>query len=356
MRKAFLFLVVIVIGGLHACRRDESLARPQIAGTTPLALDIPAWAIDPVHPVQIPADNPLTVEGVALGRMLFYEKALSNDFSMSCGTCHRQEHAFSDTAKFSVGTDGSLGRRNAMAVVNLAWDHLFFWDGRDPSLEMQALRPVVDHLEMRNTWPVVVDRLRAHPTYPALFEQVFGTPGIDSMRVVKAIAQFERTLLSFNSPFDRYQYMGDSTALTEQQKRGMDLFFGAAHCGDCHHAPLFHDFAIRNNGLGFDPADTGLGEVTGSPQDNWRFKVTTLRNIEVTPPYMHNGRHPTLEQVVDFYAEGVQTGMPTLDSHMMPWVGGQIDLDAQDRADLVAFMKALTDTEFLTKPAFSDPH
>ncbi|MDX9749473.1 MAG: cytochrome c peroxidase [Flavobacteriales bacterium] len=340
---------------LVACRRDPGLAAPGAPGPTPFQLQVPPWAEHPVHPLQMPADNPLTVEGVALGRRLFHETALSDDFSMSCATCHRQESAFSDTAKFSVGTDGSLGRRNAMAIVNMAWDQLFFWDGRVGSLEAQALRPVVDHVEMRNTWPVVEARLRAHPEYPALFEGAFGSPGIDSMRVVQAIAQFERTLLSFNSPFDRYQYLGDSTALTEAQRRGMDLFFGEAHCGDCHPAPFFHDFGIRNNGLGPDPLDQGLGEVTGLPPDNWRFKVTTLRNIEVTPPYMHNGRLATLEDVLTFYAIGVQTGMPGLDAHMMPWVGGTIDLDAQDRADIVAFLKALTDQDFLTDPAFGAP-
>ncbi len=245
------FMLVMVV--MLACRRDTGLAGPDLPGPTPLELNIPGWVTGPTLQLHLPPDNPLTVEGVQLGRLLFHEKALSNDFSMSCATCHRQEHAFSDTAKFSVGTDGSLGRRNSMSIVNMAWDGLFFWDGRVGSLEAQALRPVVDHLEMRNTWPVVVARLSAHPDYPALFERAFGSPGVDSTRVVKAIAQFERTLLSFNSPFDRFQYMGDSSALTEPQKRGMDLFFGAAHCGDCHRAPLFVDHPKRNNGLGPDP-------------------------------------------------------------------------------------------------------
>ncbi len=348
--------VMLLLLALMACRRDPEMVEPTPPGPTPISLPIPPWAMDPVHPAHLPPDNPLTAEGVALGRKLFHEKALSNDFSMSCATCHRQEFAFSDTARFSVGTDGSLGRRNAMSIVNMVWDEFFFWDGRVHTLESQALRPVVDLHEMRNTWSVVEERLRAHPEYPGLFARAFGSPHIDSIRVVQAIAQFERTLLSFNSPFDRFQYLGDSTALTDAQRRGMDLFFGEAHCGDCHPAPLFHDFALRNNGLGPDPLDQGQGEVTGQAMHNWRFKVPTLRNIAVTPPYMHNGRLPTLEMVLDFYAEGVQVGMPGIDAHMMPWVGGEIDLDPAERADLVAFLHALTDTAFLTDPRFSAPH
>ena len=153
-------------------------------GPTPLSLSYPAWADDGVYPLNLPGNNPLTVEGVALGRKLFYEKALSNDFTMSCATCHQQEHAFSDPRQFSIGTDGSVGRRNSMTVQNLAWDHVFFWDGRASSLEDQAFRPVRDPGEMRNTWPVVVERLQAHPAYPALFKTVFGTDVIDSVKVV----------------------------------------------------------------------------------------------------------------------------------------------------------------------------
>jgi cytochrome c peroxidase len=341
------------------CRRDEAL--PDGPGTThtgptPLALNVPDWAVDSVHGLNLPWDNPLTVEGVALGRMLFYEKALSNDYSMSCATCHRQEHAFSDPRQFSVGTDGTVGRRNSMSVMNLAWDHFFFRDARAFSLELQALRPVVDHAEMRNTWPVVEQRLAADPRYPPLFQKAFGSPHIDSLRVVFAIAQFERTLLSFNSRFDRYYYGGEQFALTDQERRGMDLFFGEAHC-DCHMLPHFKDANVQNIGLPPGPTiDAGLMEVSGLPEHRNRFKNVSLRNIAVTAPYMHDGRFATLEEVVDFYADDVQTQVANLDAHMAPWVWGQIDLDAQERADLVAFMMTLTDHEFLTNPAFSDPH
>lgn len=358
-----IFFLFVLAGSvmLHGCQRDPDLAAPSVpgehwSGPTPLTLVVPPWTVDTVHAINLPWDNPLTVEGVALGRKLFYEKALSNDHSMSCGTCHRQEFAFSDPRTFSQGTDGSMGRRNAMPVMNLAWDHFFFWDARALSMELQALAPVVDHVEMRNTWPVVTARLTEHADYPLLFERAFGSPGIDSLRVVFAIAQFERTLLSFDSRFDRYHYGGDLNALTAQEVRGKDLFFGEAHCGDCHMLPLFQDHSVRNNGLGNDINDGGLFEVSGIEEHRSRFKTPSLRNVEHTAPYMHNGRLVTLEDVVEFYAEHVRTASPNLDPHMLPWVWGQIDLSPQERTDLVAFMKSLTDEGFLTDPAFSDPN
>lgn len=347
-------LILAGIGAvLVACRKDPAF--PEASTPTPLTLSVPPWAQDEYHLLNIPVDNPLTVEGVALGRKLFYETALSNDYSMSCASCHRQEHAFSDPRRFSIGTDGSIGHRNSMPVQNLAWEHIFFWDARATSLEDQALRPVRDLAEMRNDWPTVEARLRTHPDYPTMFKNAFGSPGIDSMRVVKAIAQFERTLLSYNSAYDRFMHQGDATALTEQQQRGMTLFFGDAHCGDCHMAPRFNDQNIQNVGLPGDD-DLGLMGITGNEADRGRFKNVGIRNIAVTAPYMHDGRFATLADVVDFYAREVDLSSPNLDGHMLPWVMGQVDLDHEERADLVAFLHALTDPGFLTDPAFSDPN
>lgn len=339
---------------LSACRKDVGLASD--SGQTPLALTYPQYVTDSGHVPMVSWGNPLTVEGVELGRRLFYEKALSNDYSMSCGSCHLQDHAFSDPRRFSIGTDGSIGHRQAMAVVNLAFDHYMFWDARVHGLEEQAARPVMDIAEMRNTWPVVVQRLRANEAYPPLFRKAFGTEQIDSARVVQAIAQFERTLLSFDSRWDRYTYGGDAGALNEQELHGMELYFRQAHCNDCHKAPLFADHALRNNGLDLLFADPGYGAITGNPGDNGKFKVPTLRNIEVTGPYMHDGRFATLEEVVDFYADSVHVESPHLDNHMLPWIAGQINLTPEGRADLVAFLKTLTDQSFLTNPTFSDPH
>lgn len=359
-RRSSVLLVLLGVLLVQSCRKDPSTELEElVVGTyrpTPLSLDIPVWALDSIHPLILPGNNPLTVEGVALGRRLFYEKALSDDYSMSCGSCHQQQHAFSDPRQFSLGTDGSVGRRNSMTIQNAVWDHFFFWDTRAASLEQQAFGPVTNHAEMRNTWPVVEERLRAHPEYPTLFAKAFGDPRIDSIRVVRAIAQFERTLLTFNSPYDRYVHGGDLTAMTEQQVRGMQLFFGDAHCGDCHAAPRIQDHGAQNIGLGRHGTDLGMMEFTGLEIHRGRFKNPSLRNIAVSAPYMHDGRFNTLEEVVHFYAEEVDLADPNLDQHMFAWTFGFIDLDAQERADLVAFMHALTDEEFLSDPAFSDPN
>ncbi|MBL7954823.1 MAG: cytochrome-c peroxidase [Flavobacteriales bacterium] len=342
-----------------SCRKDPSILLDEPEGfraPTPFVLDYPVWANDTLYPINLPADAPLTVEGVALGRKLFYEKALSDNYSISCASCHQQQHAFSDPRRFSIGTDGSVGRRNSMPIQNLAWDHGFFWDTRASSLEEQAFGPVRDHGEMRNSWPVVVERLQAHADYPLLFKKAFGTDVIDSNLVVKAIAQFERTLLSYNSPYDRFVHLGDHSALSEQQQRGMALFFGEAHCNDCHTGPRFNDHNVQNIGLGDLNGDDGLFEVTGNEADRGRFKNIGIRNVSVSAPYMHDGRFATLEEVLDFYARDVDLSTPNLDPHMFAWTLGSVDLDHQERADIVAFLHALTDEDFLTNPAFSDPN
>lgn len=355
--KNRLALLLFAIIALAACRKDPPMSEETpYAGPTPLSLSIPQYVTDSGDYLVYVANNPLTVEGVALGRKLFYEKAVSDNYTMACASCHVQEHAFSDPRRFSIGTNGAVGHRQAMAVVNLAFDHFMFWDARVETLEEQAARPVIDLAEMRNTWPVVVARLQAMPEYPPLFEKAFGSPGVDSVRAGQAIAQFERTLLSFNTRADRFLYYADSSALTAQEQHGLDLFFRSGHCVDCHRDPLFADHAIRNNGLDLVPADPGYGGISGNPAQIGKFKTPTLRNIAVTAPYMHDGRFATLEEVLDFYAEDVQLGSPNLDNHMTPWLAGQVNLSAQDRADLVAFLRSLTDDAFLTNPTFSDPN
>ena len=348
-------VLLIAFAAITACRKDPAMT--SATASIPYEPDLPAWLLDSTtYRWHTPQDNPSTVAGVELGRKLFHEVALSDDFSMSCATCHVQADGFSDIRQFSIGTNGAVGRRQAMSVFNLAWDALFFWDGRSTSLEDQAFRPVVDPSEMRNSWPTVVARLQAHQEYPGLFERAFGTSIIDSVNVVRAIAQFERSLISLQSRFDRFRYLGDSTALDEQEQRGMNLFMRGAHCADCHHEPLMADHGLRNNGLDLIFADQGAAEVTNNPAHAGRFKVPTLRNIELTPPYMHDARFATLEAVVDFYANDVQLESPGLDNHMLPWVAGQVQLDEQDRLDLVAFLRTLTDEAFATNPAFSDPN
>lgn len=310
---------------------------------------------DTAHLPILPYDNPLTDEGIALGRRLFYETALSRDHDLSCGSCHRQPQAFSDPQRYSQGIDGQQGSRNAMALVNLAWSHFFFWDARALTLELQAFEPVRDHRELFNAWPEIIQRLKERPGYDALFEAAFGTLAYDSLHVVYALAQFERTLISFNSPFDRFYYGCDSTALSLVQQRGKDLFFGKAHCADCHAPPLFQDHAVINIGLDSIPTDSGMGAYTGKPWHIGRFKTPTLRNIAASAPYMHDGRFATLHQVVDFYADDVHLNTPNFDDHMFAWKLGVVKLDAREREDLVHFLEALTDSAFLHDPAFAPP-
>jgi len=342
---------------LFACRKDEDPMGDTGQGNslTPYVLQVPVWVDTSAGPQHVAPGNALTVQGVALGRRLFHDVLLSDDYSQSCATCHLQANGFSDPLPFSVGTNGATGTRNAMAIINLGWDDRFFWDGRRHSLEEQAHDPVTNPIEMRNTWPEVVARLQAHAEYPALFETVFGSSTVDSNMVVKAIAQFERTMISFGSRFDRMRYDGDSSALNDQEYRGLDIFMRDGHCVDCHVEPLFAGHGMRNNGLEMLAIDSGYGAITGNPNDIGKFKVPTLRNIAQTAPYMHDSRFATLEEVVSFYAHDVQVDHPNLDGHMDPWRFDEVNLSPEDEADLVAFLHALSDADFLANPAFGPP-
>lgn len=312
--------------------------------------------------VEQPDDNIATVEGVALGRKLFYEKRLSADNTLACASCHFQENSFSDPSAFSVGVDGIQGTRNAMAIVNLAWGKDFFWDGRSATLEEQAFLPITDPIEMHETWPNAVAKLQADPDYPTLFEQAFGTSVIDSVLAVKAIAQFERTMVSGNSRYD--QFLRGEISLTSQEIAGLQLFRtegpvdgipNGADCFHCHVEPMFMDNTFHNNGLDENTsADEGLFNVTGAAVDKGKFKTPTLRNIEHTAPYMHDGRFTTLEEVVAHYNSGGHAS-PTVDP-LMKYIGEGMQLTDQDQENLIAFLKALSDPEFMNNPNFSDPN
>lgn len=354
MRPRSLIVCCCLVLAGTACHWSAKKATTDAA--TPLVLDLPAWTRnDTALRVDMPYDNPLTVEGVALGRALFHEKALSADGSLACASCHQQRFAFSDALPVARGMRGAVGTRNTPAIQNVAWDHFFFWDARALSLELQAFAPVTGHAEMGSRWTEVTERLRRDTTYPPLFRAAFGDAGIDSMRVAFALAQFERTLLSLDSRYDRYRHGGDSTVLTSSELRGKDLFFTRANCADCHTPPLFKGHEVQNIGLDSVPVDAGMGERTRIAWHMGRFKTPTLRNIAVTAPYMHDGRFATLADVVDFYADDVHVNAPTLDVHMQPWVQGDVRLSQQDRADLVAFLHTLTDEGFLVDPAFGAP-
>ncbi|AUP79812.1 cytochrome-c peroxidase [Flavivirga eckloniae] len=325
---------------------------------SPSPLQIPQLFQENILAPVIPSNNPQTVEGIALGKKLFFDPMLSADNTQSCADCHASENAFSDADRFSEGIDGFLGTRNSMPLFNLAWnyDEKFFWDGRVFSLEHQAFQPVTDPLEMHNTWAQVEEKLQQHSEYPGLFEKAFGTSTIDSSLVTDAIAQFERTLISSNSKFDKH--LLDEATLTPEELNGFNVFMDEAK-GDCFHChgsdknPLWTDNIFHNNGLDATLTDLGLGEVSGDPADNGKFKTPSLRNLAFTAPYMHDGRFATLEEVINHYSEGLQDS-PTIDPLMKKVAQGGVKLSDKDKADLKAFLLSLSDYEFINNPAFSN--
>lgn len=317
---------------------------------TPYELVIPQSFPD----MPIPIDNPMTVEGVELGRALFYDPILSADNTQSCASCHEPAFSFTDNGRrFSKGIDGIEGTRNSMPVINAGWMPTLFWDGSRTSLEDQALEPVTNPIEMHQTWPEAMSKLNAHPEYPDLFFDAFGTRDIDSTLVTKAIAQFERTLISSNSKYDRY-FRGE-VQLTQAESKGFEIFFTEkGDCFHCHATILYTDNLFHNNGLDANHIDKGLFEVTGNENDIGKFKTPTLRNIEFTAPYMHDGRFETLEEVIDFYSHGVQWS-PTIDPLMKKVDQGGVQLTEDEKQYLLAFLKTLTDTTFINNPDYADP-
>jgi cytochrome c peroxidase len=296
--------------------------------------------------VPIPVDNPPTLQTITLGRRLFYDQRLSKDNSLSCATCHNPKFDFTDGLRVAKGVGGATGIRNVPTIINTAYLPFQFWDGRANDLEQQAASPISDPLEMNQTHKVSVSKLAEDTVYRKMFADAFGSDDVTIGRVEKALASFERTVLSGNSAFDRYQYSGDSKALSPAQQRGLALFIdpNKGNCAACHTIDpkyaLFTDGKFHNIGVGVDDEgnlkDIGRYHETTVESDRGAFKTPTLRNIANTAPYMHDGSLQTLKQVVDFYAGGGNSN-PYLDKKIKT-----IKLSGQDRADLVEFLKSLT--------------
>lgn len=370
----FLFIIILI-----SCKDDDDafvMEDPPIPivpiDTTPKGPkdSLTPYQLEfPVHFTRIPApiiprNNPLTVEGIALGKKLFYEKKLSKNNQISCGDCHKPEFAFNDKDNaLSQGVNGTLGVRNAMPLFNLAWVSVstkkFNWHGSANTLEKQAIEPVINAKEMQENWSNVVKKLQQDLEYPAMFHEVFGNDTIDSTMVLKAIAQFERTLISANSRVDKYVLeviegidVPGNDFLSAQELRGYNLYIdeGKGDCFHCHgtfNNPLWTDNKMVNNGLDFSP-DSGFASVTKNPNDLGKFKVPSLRNLVFTGPYMHDGRFSTLREVIDFYADNVKLSSPNVD----PSMAKSRNLNNQEREDIIAFLKALTDSSFVNDPKF----
>lgn len=360
-----LLAAVIVV----ACKKEVELAG--YPGTTPYYLHIPSNM--PV--MEMPLDNPLTVQGVALGRYLFYEKRLSGNDHMSCNTCHTHSTSFTDGVATSTGIDGINGTRSSMPLVNLGFMHFFFWDGRSTTLEHQVLEPVRNPIEMHTTWPTVMTKLQADLAYPPLFRAAFGTSTVDSILVAKAIAQFLRTLVSANSDYDKWK-RGEGQ-LSSEALAGYQLFTteagtpgeqiplfgstttvtgqGGADCFHCHTEGLFTDGGFHNNALDVVPQDSGRASVTHVAEDLGKFRTPTLRNVVLTHPYMHDGRFHGLDQVLDHYDGGGHASATTDQFMKFTDDAHTMGLTPEKREQIKAFLESLADYEFVNNPAFLDP-
>jgi cytochrome c peroxidase len=328
---------------------------------------VPAWEtanpLKPLPTAPLGTDIDLTSlkerptpERVRLGRWLFYDTRLSGDASVSCGTCHRPEYAFSEPTPVSSGIRGQKGKRKAPTFINQAVTLYpnFFWDGRASSLEVQALGPVENPIEMGNTHTSMIATLARVTGYKPYFEQAFGTPQITKERVAHAIADYERTRMSGNSPWDRWRKTRDASAVSDQVKQGHELFFGKASCNQCHLGSNFTDSMFHNLGVGWNPktktfADEGRFVITKQPSDRGAFKTPTLREVTKHAPYMHDGSIATLRDVVELYNRGGEKN-PHLDPKIEPLRLSAVEVDA-----LVAFMESLDGEGYQDAPPIAFP-
>jgi len=341
LQSAFVFLLMItVVGGALVLVGEAEKSVMPIG--KPMQIQAPLG----LPPVPIPADNPPTAETIALGRRLYYDPMLSSDGSVSCATCHAPQYGFADPKPVSEGVDGKKGTRNSPTVTNSAYFTVQFWDGRAPSLEKQAEGPVQNPVEMANTLSKVEDKLNADPSYKEEFAKAWGSRPITYEMVEKSIASFERTVISGNSPFDRWKYGHDEKAVSASVKRGFVVFTSAkkGNCAVCHTVgpkySLFTDNKFHNVGTSVDMGefkDDGLYAVTHIPADRGKFKTPSLRNIAASAPYMSDGSLKNLKEVIDFYI-GAGNSNPNLDPqiHVLDFLSGQ------ERSDLEAFLNSLT--------------
>lgn len=300
-------------------------------------------------------------EIATLGRVLFYDKTLSINNAVSCGSCHRQELAFADNKRFSRGFESRSTPRNTPAIQNIAvTGQSLFWDGREHDLKNMVLKPVFNHLEMGMSTPSeITNKVAKRAYYPQLFADAFGSDEINFERIAEALTGFVGSIRSDRSKFD----MSPADKLSPREQRGMDLFFGKYNCGSCHN--LFnargYSFSSGNEminiGLDANYADKGMGDLTNNPEDNGKFKIPNLHNIALTAPYMHDGRFESLEEVMNHYSSGIQNH-PNLSPQLKDNFTGiplALNITEQDKKDMIAFLETLTDHHLLTDPRFSDP-
>lgn len=365
---------VLYMFSLTACKPDPIDPIDKEGDLTEIPYDPQAFTIEKPYgypEMEIPSDNPMTYEGIELGRRLFFDPILSKDSTISCASCHRPELAFTDGTAISVGVNGAKGKRSAMSLVDVGYvTNGLFWDGRVQTLEEQALLPVEDPLEMHALWPDVEERLRRHPDYPEYFRKAFGITQraeIDKFLATKALAQFERTIINKSgSRYDRLMLQTGNGFATEEEENGRIMYFfetsGSAgqglvdaECGHCHSGIRMTGDEYENNAVQpavgpLDFLDLGLGGITNKENDMGKFRVPTLRNIAVTAPYMHDGRFQTLEEVVDHYNSGGHTSFGK-----SAFLERPLGMSEQNKKDLILFLHALTDETTLNAPEYQNP-
>lgn len=339
MSRVSLLLVSVLL--VWSCSAPGE-SNPEVHFTVPANFPEPVYAFE---------RNPMTSAGVELGKALFNEPLLSRDNSFSCAECHSQPYGFTHHGHdVSHGIDNLKGTRNSLSLQNLAWESSFFWDGGVGDLDFVPIAPITNAVELGETTKNVLDKLRATKKYPLLFKKAFGSEEITTERFLKAFSQFMVTLVSAHSRYDKF-VRNEGETLTPEEQAGLKLF--EQKCSSCHQGALFTDHSFRNNGLFVQGVkDEGRAKVTELEKDKYTFRVPSLRNVAVTGPYMHDGRFYTLEAVLDHYAEGVQDTQ-NLDPVLRQKPGLDIALTLQERQQIVAFLKTLTDEEFLKNKRFA---
>mgnify|MGYP003546503674 CR=1 FL=1 len=352
MNLRYVLLLLSIAFFSSSCSNSSDDNTPQLVDPkpTPLVWKKPETFPEPVYNITL---NPLTKEGVELGRYLFYDGILSRTNQIGCGTCHQPQAAFTHHGHdISHGVDDKLGTRNSPSIQNMGWNTSFFWDGGVHNMDLVPFVPIENPVEMDESMPNILDKLRKSATstkknavnYPKMFKEAFGTDEINSERFVKALSQFMMTLVSANSKYDYYK-SGDKNAMNSLELEGMTVF--TKNCSTCHQGELFTDHSFRNNGLyPLSRNDTGRFGITGQEKDLYKFKVPSLRNVAYTAPYMHDGRYKTLDEVLEHYTNNVQN-LATLDDLLKKENGKTgIALTKQESVALKAFLESLSDEQF----------
>lgn len=335
-----LLLGLGLLGLLMSCTDQTDVGLDSPTFTVPKNFPNPAYALE---------RNLITSAGVDLGRTLFFDARLSRDGTIACAECHSQSYAFTHHGHdVSHGIDGKVGNRNSLPIQNLAWSTSFFWDGGVLDLDLVPIAPIENPVEMDETISKVLEKLRKDKTYLKKFKTAFGSEEITTARFLQALSQYMLTLVSANSRYDKY-VRNEGVTFTADELAGKQLFADKG-CANCHSGELFSDGKFRNNGLSLTfGTDLGRGRITEAQDDYYKFKVPSLRNVEKTFPYMHDGRFRTLEAVLSHYAEGVQA-TPNLDPLLNQSGRLGIAMTAGEQAKIIAFLKTLTDEEFLKNP------